>query len=160
MWTEKKLEEKSSRGKKFDFFGDSNFFPLELFSYSPPVELGLGFGLSLNLLLILLSITSTLHLCHPLSYGEGRSTFRSFVFMCVCIFSTLCYWSIPFVDFNEALDICNTSWGWAINLLICPVHWGQGNDLHGGKPGQCVPVHGLFGQCEVHFLMCTRWHKT
>ena len=29
------VEEKSSRGKKFDFFTDSNFFPLELFSWSP-----------------------------------------------------------------------------------------------------------------------------
>ena len=29
---QKKLEEKSSRGKKLDFFGNSNFFPLELFS--------------------------------------------------------------------------------------------------------------------------------
>ena len=31
------LEEKSSSGKKFEFFGDSNFFPLELFSYTPNV---------------------------------------------------------------------------------------------------------------------------
>ena len=28
----KKLEKKSSRGKIFNFFGDSNFFPLKLFS--------------------------------------------------------------------------------------------------------------------------------
>ena len=32
IWTKKKFEVKSSRGKKFDFFGDSNLFPVEPFS--------------------------------------------------------------------------------------------------------------------------------
>ena len=31
----KKLEKKSSRGKIFNFFGDSNFFPLKLFFPDP-----------------------------------------------------------------------------------------------------------------------------
>ena len=33
-WTKKKLEKKSSSRKKFDFFGNSHFLPLELFPSS------------------------------------------------------------------------------------------------------------------------------